>query len=106
VENIRGHDWLSWSRKLNAISDNLPRGIWLDWVGMDGKVLLIRGTSVSKSNTEIISIHNFTENLSKSADFMLGLRNVETGLIKSRNIASTPVADFSISAELDGQEKK
>ncbi len=105
AEEIRGKDWFSWSVKLNEISDQLPRGVWLDWVAVDGKALLIKGSAVSKSNTEIISVHNFTENLGRSESFMKGLKNIETGLIKSRNINATPVADFSISAELDGPKK-
>ncbi len=106
IDNMRGTDRISWSKKLNLISEHLPRGVWLDWVSMDGRTLVLRGSSVSKSNTQIISIHNFTENLSNSKDFMLGLRNIETGLIKSRDIQTTPVADFSISAQIAEEKEK
>jgi len=102
VDKIRGKGWIPWSRKLRAISDQLPKGVWLQWVGVDGKTLLIKGSAVSKNNTEIISIHNFTENLNQSETFMKGLKNVETGLIKTRHVHQMPVADFTISAEVKG----
>jgi len=103
--DIQGANKVSWAQKLNLISEQLPRGVWLDWISMDGQTLVLRGSSVSKDNTQIISIHNFTENLNQCEPFMQGLKNIETGLIKSRTIQTTPVADFSINAELsEGQQ--
>jgi len=105
VDSIRGKTGISWAQKLNLISDLVPRGVWLDWISMDGQTLVLRGSSVSKNNTQIISIHNLTENLSNSDAFMQGLQNIETGLIKSRTLQVTPIADFSISAELKEEKK-
>jgi len=101
MDKIRGKEWFSWARKLNELSDNLPRGVWLQKLTFEGQDLLIQGSAVSKNNTEIISIHNFTENLGKDESFMEGFNDLETGLIKSRNVQTTPVADFTVIIQTD-----
>ncbi len=100
IEAVAGEKNISWARKLNEISDNLPRGVWLNRIMLDGNTLLIQGSAVSKNKTEMINVHNFTSNLKASEAFMNDFRELELGLIKSRNVNLTPVADFTIRADL------
>jgi len=100
VEKIAGTESVSWSQKLSEISLNSPRGVWLNRITLDGKVLLIQGSAVSKNKAEMINVHNFTSNLKNSEVFMASFRDLELGLIKSREINVTPIADFTIRADL------
>jgi len=100
VDTLVSPDRTLWSQKLNEISDELSRGVWLSRITLDGDTLLIQGTAVSKNKSEMIDVHNFTANLKKSEAFMKNVDNVELGLIKSRRINETSVADFTIITEL------
>jgi Tfp pilus assembly protein PilN len=105
VEQIAGGKDVSWSKKLNQLSDHLPRGVWLNRMTLDGSTLLIQGSAVSKDKTEMINVHNFTNNLKADGDFMASFNDLELGLIKSRMIGQTPVADFTIRADLKDDKK-
>ena len=52
METIGGGSKISWAQKLNDISDNIPRGVWLSNITLDGDVLLMHGSSVSKNQKE------------------------------------------------------
>ena len=47
------------------------------------------------------NVHAFTSNLKNSKEFTQNLSNIELGLIKSRKINTTQVADFTITADVD-----
>jgi len=100
IEAVAGEKNIVWSQKLNEISDNIPRGVWLNRIMLDGNTLLIQGSAVSKNKTEMIHVHNYTSNLKASEAFMSDFAELELGLIKSRKINLTPVADFTIRADL------
>lgn len=97
---IAGDKNISWARKLNELSDSLPRGVWMSRITLDGDTLLIQGSAVSKNKTEMINVHNFTSNLKADQVFMTSFSNLELGLIKSRTINQTPIADFTIRADI------
>ena len=100
LEEILGSRDFMWSQKFNEISDNLPRGVWLTKMQLEQGVLLINGSAVSKSQTEMISVHSFNTSLKNSAAFMKDFSEIELEYIKSRTINGTPVADFTIRVDL------
>ena len=91
---------IQWAVKLNEISDNVPRGLWLNRLTWEDNNFVIHGSSVSKQKSEIISVHEFTAKLKGSEPFMRDFHNIELGLIKSRQIGETQVVDFTITAEV------
>lgn len=100
LEEVLGSRDFMWSQKLNEISDNLPRGVWLTKMQLEGGILLINGSAVSKTQTEMISVHSFNTSLKDNHAFMRDFSEIELEYIKSRTINGTPVADFTIRVDL------
>ncbi len=99
VKEAMGGHGISWPQKLNEISDNLHRGVWLNKITLAKDALLIQGSAVSKNKTEMLSVHNFTSNLKKDENFSAYFETIELELIKSRKIKVTQIADFTIKAD-------
>lgn len=102
VEKIAGGKDISWAKILNQISDSIPRGVWLNRMALNETTLMIQGSAVSKSKAEMINVHNFTTNLKADKEFMSSFSDLELGIIKSRMVGQTPIADFTIRADLKG----
>ena len=49
-----------WSAKLNALSDSVPRGIWLNKLEYVSDQLIINGSAVSKRKDEMIIVEDFS----------------------------------------------
>ena len=99
MQGIAAKRDIFWSKKMNEISDNLPRGLWLARVALDKDVLIIQGSALLKDETKM-SIHSLTANLKSSAIFMDSFHDIEPGLIKRREIGPSSVQDFTITANL------
>jgi Tfp pilus assembly protein PilN len=91
---------ISWAPKLNALSDNIPREVWLTRIFLEDNALLIQGSAVSKVRNEMISVGNFVSNLKEQKNFQEDLATVELGSIQRRNIKAVEVVDFVITAKL------
>jgi Tfp pilus assembly protein PilN len=100
IEKVIGDRWILWSQKLNSVSDNIPRGVWLTKITLEKDILRLEGSAVSKDKTEMINVHSLTSNLKNHNDFAGHFRSIELGLIKTRKIIGTVVADFTITATL------
>ena len=86
IEDITGKSGLSWARKMNALSDSLPRGVWLKKIALNEKMLFIEGSAISKETSEIIAIHHFTTNLKEEEGFLEHFTDLEPGAIQRRKI--------------------
>lgn len=107
IENIMGKERTVWAMKLNAISDSVPRGVWLTSILVEEKMLRIQGSAVSKDiKDEMINIHSFTNQLKNQKDFMYNIRTMELGMIKTRKINTTQINDFTITATLKEDNAK
>ena len=101
VENITSSKRVVLAPKLNDISDSIPRGVWLNKITLEEKVILIEGSAVSKVKDEMISmVGTFASNLKAQKKFMGELNNLEVGSIQRRKSQNTELADFSITAKL------
>jgi Tfp pilus assembly protein PilN len=100
IEGVAEQRKVLWAKKLNAISDAMPHGVWLTRLTFQDGLLIIQGSSVSKSKNEMSSVHTFTANLKNQPGFTENLGIVELGLIKSRKINTTQIADFTITADV------
>lgn len=96
IMDIRGSSDISWAGKLNALSLELPRGVWLRGVLFEEGSLLIRGSSFSKQEMEKINIYSYVKRLKENKTLMDGVISIEVELIESRQIAGTPISDFVI----------
>jgi Fimbrial assembly protein (PilN) len=88
-----------WAPKFNAISDALPRGLWIRKMTLDKEGLTMEGSVVSKTRNEINNIGLFVSSLKKNDDFMKGFSSLEIDSIQGSKESSVEVADFSIMAK-------
>ncbi|HLF17453.1 MAG TPA: hypothetical protein VI749_00965 [Candidatus Omnitrophota bacterium] len=100
IEKITTDDRISWSQKMNILSDGIVRGVWLTRVRLKEGVFFIEGSAISKQNDEMINVHSFTSNLKNEKSFLEKFSDLELGSIQRRNIGKTEIADFLITAEL------
>jgi len=100
VDDITGRSDLSWAQKLNILSDNLSRGVWLKKVALDDGVLFIEGSAISRETTEIISIHRLTSDLKENDNFSRHFTELDLGSIQRRKIKDVEVADFVITMKV------
>ena len=100
IQNILPEEQILWSKKLNIVSDNIPRGVWLRKIAFADDILFIEGSAVSKGQDEMISVHRFASNLKSQEDFLENLTDLELGSIQRRKIKDVDIADFSIKAKV------
>jgi hypothetical protein len=82
------------------MSDNIPRGVWLNQVMLNEDVLLLGGSAVSQFKDEMGSVGNFAQVLQEDQKFMQYLTNIELSSIQRRKVYTVEVADFLITANL------
>lgn len=95
---LQQHD-ISWAQVLQAVSESLPRGVWLERLVYKDDLLLLQGASVSKGNTPLTQVHVFTAAMKEHPVLQGVFRDLELGRIKTRQIRQTTVADFVIRAK-------
>ena len=100
ISDMTSKGSVAWSPKLNAISDALPRGVWLRRMVLDKTSLTMEGSAVSKNHNEIADVGNFVSALKKEAVFMKDFSSLEVNSIQRGKRSSMEVADFTITAKL------
>lgn len=100
IKDIMEGQSSSWSQKLNALSDSLPKGVWLRKITLNDKQLFIEGSTVSQGQSEIINVGNYVSNLKKDAQFINDFENIEVDYVQSRKTEGLQVSDFTILAKL------
>ena len=89
-----------WSRKMNVLSDALPKGVWLKKINLDNGTLTLEGSVFSKARNEIVTVGNFVANLKKEGAFADDFSSIEVQSIQRGKRGPTEVADFVITAKL------
>jgi hypothetical protein len=89
-----------WAPKFNAISDSLPRGVWIRRMTLDKVGLTMEGSVVSKNENEINNVGKFLYALKQNEDFMKDFNSLEVNSIQGGKNASVEVTDFSVMAKV------
>ena len=100
IEDLSVGKNIVWSKKINVISDVIPRGVWLKRVALTDEVLFIDGSAVSQKANERFNIHTFATELRNDESFLKDFHNLELGSIQSRKIQQTDIDDFLIKLKL------
>ena len=100
VQEILPERNIYWAQKLNILSDNIPRGVWLKRINLDENVLLIEGSAISTDNEAMINVHQFTASLKSQREFLEHFTDIELGSIQRRKIKQMDIADFMITVRL------
>jgi len=89
-----------WSKKLNIISDKIPKGIWLREIFCSKDKFKIEASCVSKKLDKTERIRNFLENLRKDSDFSKDFRSLELESVTRKSIKGQEILDFTLSGEI------
>lgn len=91
---------ISWSKKLNRLSLDLPSGIWFTDISVNTKELSIRCSVISTEKIEMTLIKAFMDTLKNDAEFIKDFTTLELGPIQSQSIAGNEIANFTLKATL------
>ena len=89
-----------WSRKLNILSDTLPKGVWLKKISLDNKSLTLEGGVFSKAGSEIVIVGDFVADLKKDPAFADDFSSIEVQSVQRTKRGLTEVAEFTLTAKL------
>jgi len=105
IQGLTTKKAILWAPKLNAISDALPRGLWIRDMTLDKTGLSIEGSVVSKTRNEINNVGLFIADLKKNDAFMKGFASLEVSSIQSSKTNAVEVTDFTVLAKLIEEPK-
>lgn len=91
---------VQWAPKFNAISDALPRGLWVTRMVLDKNGLLMEGSVVSRNQNEIANVGDFVAALKQNNDFIKDFSSLEVNSIQRGNNNAVEVTDFTVMAKL------
>jgi hypothetical protein len=97
---------MEWALKFNAISDVLPRGLWLRRMILDKTDLTMEGSVVSKSQNEINNVGKFLAALKQNDPFMKDFSSLEVNSIQRGKSRAVEVTDFTVMAKLNETKPK
>lgn len=100
IKKLTEEEKVIWSQKMNILSDNLPKGVWLRKIAFNEDAFFVEGSAISRQNKEMIGVHKFTANLKQDENFLTDLTDLELGSIQMRKIKKVDVADFLITSRL------
>jgi hypothetical protein len=100
IADMTTRKFVRWSSKFNAISDALPRGLWIRKMTLDKIGLVMEGSGVSKTQSEINNVGMFLSALKKNDDFMKDFSSLEVNSIQRSKINTIEVTDFTVMAKL------
>jgi len=89
-----------WAPKFNAISDDLPKGLWIRKMTLDKIGLSMEGSVVSRTQNEINNVGLFLSALKQNDDFMKDFSSLEVNSIQRGKTNAVEVTDFTVMAKL------
>ena len=89
-----------WAPKFNAISDALPRGLWIRRMTLDKTSLTMEGSVVSKNRNEINNVGLFLSALKQNNGFIKDFSSLEVNSIQRGKSNSVEVTDFTVMAKV------
>ena len=100
LSNLIKEGSLQWAKKMNILSDVLPRGIWLNRVAYLDHTLYIEGSAFSREHKEMINVHNLTLAVKNSEEFLNYFSEIELGSMRRRKAGKVEIADFILTTHL------
>lgn len=100
VSDITTSKAILWAPKFNAISDALPRGVWIRRMSFDKNGLVLDGSVVSKNQNEINNVGLLVSGLKQDDGFMKDFLSLEVNSIQRGRADAVEVTDFTVMAKL------
>lgn len=96
----------AWSKRLNALSDLTPDGVWFTELTISPqKGLLIQGSVISQGGTEMVKVGRFVADLKGDSTFLSSLRDLQIESIKRVHQKEIEIVQFTLTGRLDGPAK-
>jgi len=100
VDDVTSKKAVSWSQKLNILSDAMPKGVWIKKIAWNNTVLTVEGSAVSNLHEEIAVVGNFVSNLKKEKSFVKDFSSLELASVTRSKKGVTETTDFIITAKI------
>ena len=100
IADMTTRKFVRWSSKFNAISDALPRGLWIRKMTLDKIGLVVEGSGVSKTQNEINEVGLFLSTLKQNNNFMKDFSSLEVNSIQRDKTNAIEVTDFTVMAKV------
>ena len=100
LTELTANKLVRWAPKFNAISDVLPKGLWIRKMTLDKVGLTVEGSVVSKNQNEINDVGVFLSALKQNDDFMKDISSLEVNSIQRGKNNAVDVTDFTVMAKL------
>lgn len=91
------------SPKLNAVSDSLSDGVWLEELTFSKEALEIKGSCYSLEGQELTQIGNFLNALKSDSSIAKDFPRLELVSVQRRKLGAIEVVDFAISSKMQGK---
>jgi len=101
IDKIKTGHRISWAQKLNAISDVISSGAWLDRLAVDKEFLFIEGKVVPKKGDSLFAVNIFYKNLESNPVFMRGIKGLEVTLTERKKVNAVDLGIFAMRATLE-----
>lgn len=94
-----------WSKRLNALSDITPEGIWFTELSLEqGKGLVIQGSAISLGGEEMVNIGRLVQDLKADPGFASVLKDIQIESIKRVPEKEIELAQFTLTCVLQDAE--
>ncbi|HOW43116.1 MAG TPA: hypothetical protein P5110_08785 [Candidatus Omnitrophota bacterium] len=93
---------MTFSRKLNLLSVDLPDGIWFNDLLFNRKEFVLKGAVYSENIDELELINGFIDTLKKDTVFIKDFNSLELGTAQRRTIGSTEIVEFVLNGSVAG----
>lgn len=90
---------LSAAPKLNAVSDSLAQGLWLDELSFSGRAWEIKGRCFSASSSEMAQIGQFLNVLKSDKDPARAFGGLELGSVQRKKLGPTEIVEWIINTK-------
>ncbi|MDD2752002.1 MAG: hypothetical protein PHN59_02615 [Candidatus Omnitrophica bacterium] len=91
---------VTWADKLNALSLDLPSGIWFEELLVSDRAFSLKGSVVSTVKIEMNLVNKFMDNLKNDANFSKDFSSLELGSINRREIQTYDIMDFILEGNI------
>ncbi|MFA4842731.1 MAG: hypothetical protein WC658_02735 [Candidatus Omnitrophota bacterium] len=91
---------MSWAKGLNALSLDLPSGVWFQELSINQKDFTLKASCVSLAKEELALINKFMETVKKDTDFFKYFDSLELGAVQRRSVGGYDIVDFILDGKL------
>lgn len=89
-----------WAQKLNALSLDLPSGVWFNSIVINDKNITIQGSVISLQKQEVSLINKLLENLKADTGFSKNFFSLELSNVQKRVSGGYDISDFTLTGVL------